>query len=88
MVGRLLSKWDCQSNKFRMFIVLLVTIGLSGVLVGVSLTRISYIEQMDALKLAHEKEVSSLNRTIELLVKTLAEDKKPTYRMPYFGQKQ
>ena len=86
MVGRLISKRVCQSNKFRMFIVLLVTIGLSGVLVGVSLTRISHIEQMEMLKDTHEKEVTVLNKTIELLVDKLSEQSNYRYRMPYFGQ--
>lgn len=86
MVGRLLSKRVCRINKFRMFIVLIVTIGLSGVLVSVSLTRISYIEQMDMLKAAHDKEVAALNKTIELLVDKLSEQNNYRYRIPSFGQ--
>ena len=89
MVSRLIYKWECQSNKFRsgvMFIVLLITISLSGVLVGVSLTRVNYIEQMEMLKATHEKEVTALNKTIELLVDKLSEQSNYRYRMPYFGQ--
>jgi|LSQX01.1.fsa_nt_gb hypothetical protein len=89
MVSRLIYKWECQSNKFRtgvMFIVLLITISLSGVLVGMSLTRVNYIEQMEMLKATHEKEVTALNKTIELLVDKLSEQSNYRYRMPYFGQ--
>ncbi len=69
-----------------MFIVLLITISLSGVLVGMSLTRVNYIEQMEMLKATHEKEVTALNKTIELLVDKLSEQSNYRYRMPYFGQ--
>lgn len=91
MVSRLIYKWEYQSNKFKsgvMFIVLLITISLSGVLVGVSLTRVNYIEQMEMLKATHEKEVTALNKTIELLVDKLSEQSNYRYRMPYFGQKE